>query len=126
MIVSEHLRKIKSYVTILDRKDVYTALCIVFTAIAAYLIGRLSVDTGRTEPVRILSTDVGATVVSRPTPPSQPQKNGAYVGSRNGTKYHLPSCAGARRIAPENQVWFATQEEAETAGYTPASNCPGL
>ena len=55
-----------------------------------------------------------------------PPSTGAYVGSRNGTKYHLPDCSGAKRIKPENQVWFATKEQATAAGYTPAANCPGL
>ena len=51
---------------------------------------------------------------------------GAYVGSRTSDKYHLPWCAGAKRIKPENQIWFATKAEAERAGYTPAGNCPGI
>jgi hypothetical protein len=51
---------------------------------------------------------------------------GRYVGSRNGTKYHLPWCSGAARIKEENKVWFSSKEEAEAAGYTPAANCKGI
>lgn len=51
---------------------------------------------------------------------------GVYVASRNGTKYYLPSCGGAGRIKEENKVWFQSAEEALAAGYTAASNCPGL
>ncbi|MGE5540955.1 MAG: hypothetical protein ACM3TU_01575 [Bacillota bacterium] len=51
---------------------------------------------------------------------------GKYVASKNGTKYYLPSCSSANRIKPENRVWFATVEDAEASGRTPASNCPGL
>jgi hypothetical protein len=50
----------------------------------------------------------------------------AVVGSKSGTKYHLPDCPGAKRIKPENLITFASIEEAEAAGYTPASNCKGL
>lgn len=48
------------------------------------------------------------------------------VGSVNGTKYHLPWCAGAQRILPENLITFSSTKEAKEAGYTPASNCAGL
>lgn len=58
------------------------------------------------------------------TPGSPPV--GGYVGSKHGTKYHLPWCSGALRIKDENKVWFTTKEEAEAAGYTPASNCKGI
>lgn len=49
-----------------------------------------------------------------------------YVGSKNGTKYHLPWCAGAKQIKEENKVWFSSKTEAEKAGYSPASNCKGI
>ena len=51
---------------------------------------------------------------------------GAYVASKNGAKYYLSTCSGAKRINEENKVWFATVAEAQAAGYTPAANCPGL
>lgn len=51
---------------------------------------------------------------------------GTYVASKTGSKYYLPSCAGAKRIKDENKVWFATKTAAETAGYSTASNCKGL
>ena len=51
---------------------------------------------------------------------------GAYVASKNSTKYHLPDCSGAKRIAEHNKIWFNSKAEAESIGYTPAANCPGL
>lgn len=48
------------------------------------------------------------------------------VGSKNGTKYHLPTCSGAKNIKPENLVTFSSVKEAEMAGYQKAANCPGL
>ena len=41
----------------------------------------------------------------------------AFVGSKNSNKYHLPSCAFAKRIKPENLVCFTSKEEAEKRGY---------
>jgi hypothetical protein len=40
-----------------------------------------------------------------------------FVGSKNSTKYHLATCAAAKRIKPENRLCFATKEEAEKRGY---------
>lgn len=51
---------------------------------------------------------------------------GGYVASKSGTKYHLPWCGSAKQIKEENKIWFATKEEAEKAGYSPASNCKGI
>ena len=46
---------------------------------------------------------------------------GNYVASVNSTLYHHKDCAAAKRINPENQVWFVSSGEAETAGFTPSS-----
>ena len=51
---------------------------------------------------------------------------GVVVASKSGTKYHLPTCSGAKSIKPDNLITFASIAEAEAAGYTPAANCPGL
>ncbi|MBU0750470.1 hypothetical protein KKH15_03050 [Patescibacteria group bacterium] len=51
---------------------------------------------------------------------------GQYVASKNGTRYYLPWCGGAKQINEENKVWFTTKEDAERAGYTPAKNCKGI
>ena len=40
-----------------------------------------------------------------------------FVGSKNSRKYHSPSCSYAKRIKPENQICFASKEEAEKRGY---------
>lgn len=40
-----------------------------------------------------------------------------FVGSKNSNKYHLASCAVAKRIKPENRVCFRTQDEARARGY---------
>lgn len=45
------------------------------------------------------------------------------VVSKNSNKYHYPWCPGAKRIKPENQIWFNSAEEAEKAGYIKAKNC---
>ncbi|MCA9367941.1 deoxyribonuclease I, partial [Candidatus Kaiserbacteria bacterium] len=48
------------------------------------------------------------------------------IASKNGTKYHLPSCPGASQIKEANRLEFASIAQARAAGYEPAKNCPGL
>lgn len=63
--------------------------------------------------------------VSSPVPITS-TVTGPLVASKKGTKYHLATCGSAKSIKPENLISFATRAEAEAAGYTKASNCPGL
>ena len=49
-----------------------------------------------------------------------------YVASRSGSVYYYPWCAGAQKILPANQVWFAGEQEARQAGYRAAKGCKGL
>ena len=44
----------------------------------------------------------------------------AFVGSKNSDLFHDPSCSSAGRINEANQVWFASQADAESAGYSPS------
>lgn len=48
------------------------------------------------------------------------------VASKKGTKYHLPTCSGAKTISAENKITFPNAKAAEKAGYGPAKNCKGL
>ncbi len=65
---------------------------------------------------------LGATTPSGTTTTSSDTPQGAFAGSKNGTKYYTPDCAGLQRIKPENRIWFQTIEDATLQGYTPA-NC---
>lgn len=46
---------------------------------------------------------------------------GIYVASVNSDLYHHKDCAPAKRINPENQVWFTNEAQAQTAGFSPSS-----
>lgn len=123
---------------ILSDRELFSAVLIIVVGVASFGLGRLSVEE------RVDNMSQGATPAFTRTMPlnspgaSQNTSSQAvreetasstekgYVASKNSTKYHLPWCSGAARIAEENKVWFATKEEAEAAGYTPAANCKGI
>jgi hypothetical protein len=51
---------------------------------------------------------------------AQPTGTCVFVGSKNSNKYHLSTCAVAKRIKAENKICFASKEEAEKRGYIPS------
>ncbi|MDR6711295.1 deoxyribonuclease-1 [Pseudomonas hunanensis] len=49
---------------------------------------------------------------------------GAIVGNQNSHLYHLPSgCPGYSQVAAKNRVSFASESQAQAAGYRKAGNC---
>jgi len=46
------------------------------------------------------------------------------VGDRSSKIYHAPNCPDYSKVAERNRVVFATEAEAEAAGYRKAKNCP--
>lgn len=49
-------------------------------------------------------------------------QNGKFIASKNSKYYHWPWSPWAKNIKPANQVWFNSEQEAQTAGYVRASN----
>lgn len=46
-----------------------------------------------------------------------------YVASKNGKMFYSVGCSGAKRIKPENQVWFASALDAEKSGFALSTTC---
>lgn len=85
-------------------------------------VGGLKQERGTAQtPVSVTQSGQAAAVVN-----SDVGGKIEVVGSKNGTKYHLPSCPGAKQISEKNLIKFESIEEARSRGYTPASNCKGL
>jgi hypothetical protein len=65
-------------------------------------------------------TVAGASTESAAIPTQKPGTEACrFVGSKNSTLYHAPSCAVAKRIKPENIVCFADEAAATAKGYKP-------
>ena len=137
--IKEIFDKIKAKEKIItENTTIFTMLIIILIAFSSFGLGRLSVIEENKTPISIqnsqnsnLATISKTTIGDSPKPvgvaPPQVLPNGGkYVASKNSDKYHAPWCSGAQRIKEENKIWFNTKEEAEQAGYTPASNCKGI
>lgn len=115
----------------------YTLILLLVTASIFFALGRLSVIEERKGSIRILnqnSNQTGNVIDSQKSlVPSQNSQNittnsgdGSVIGSKSGKKYYYPWCSTVKRIKPENQVRFASIEEAKSAGFTAGGNCAGL
>lgn len=139
MTIQEIRQKCKA---VLQNREFLTAAIIILIGTASFGLGRLSVYEERKVPITIEYPNEDGREEGSAASPSSAVKSaaskqtaavgmaepisGGYVASKNGTKYYLPWCGGVSRIKEENKVWFATKEEAEKAGYTPAANCKGI
>ena len=134
----EIIRKIKLQA---GTPEVVTIAIIVLVGLASFGLGRLSALETLREPVHITGAvgavrhplfDISGQTAEEslssnsPLPTSNLQPGGKIIGSKNGTKYHFPWCAGAQRIKEENKRWFDSVAAARASGYSPAANCKGL
>ncbi len=125
----------------------FVVACVILVAISSFSLGRISGLEDKKVPVKVINGNVqnlqnldgqqkinterakdGASAVISVVNIENSNQNPSeiVVGSKNGTKYHYPWCAGAKQIAEKNLITFNSIEEARAKGYTPASNCKGL
>ena len=136
--------KLKSWI----RNDqVFYGLLLILVGLGSFSLGRLSLSTApanKGPEISFISSKAlppkvsdikpiggeSAYIKTSDTKSSESSESSesdlSVVASKSGTKYHLPECAGAKQIKPDNLVTFTSRAEAEQAGYTPAANCPGL
>jgi len=132
MSIQEFLLKLKG---LIYDTEYQVAVLIVVVAFTSFYLGKASVGEERSgipHEAQVLTPGEDTRVLT-PQREDETEKStyvsdtfSGYVGSKNGTKYHLPWCGSAKSIKEENKVWFATKEEAAAAGYTPAANCKGI
>lgn len=94
--------------------------------VVIFLVAFASFGLGRLSAVEKARPAVSVSQAPEESKPRGMAIGGLVVASRNGSVYHYPWCAGAAQIAPANQVWYASEDAAREAGYSPAKNCAGL
>lgn len=128
--------KLKSW---LMNDQIFYGLLLIIIAILSFILGRFSVEDEKMtekplikmiEPITLTSSSstTNTKIVNQPNiqTSTNTDTDNQFVASKNGKRYYLKSCSGAKRIKPENIVSFESRELAEAAGYTKAANCPGL
>lgn len=125
------MNKIKSK-TGIDKVTIMYLLIIIGVGISSFGLGRISLNNSFNEnndsDMAIKETEnllENQNITNNEiflTQPTQPREK-RYVASKNGKMYYNLDCSGAKRINPENEVWFNTSEDAEKSGYTLSSTC---
>ena len=85
------------------------------------VLGTFSTSSSDTKSTKSAKAPISKTIVVAPL-----QQSAEVIGSKSGKKYYFPWCGTVKRILPQNQVHFASAEEAKLAGFTPGGNCKGL
>lgn len=107
--------------------DLYLGLCILLIAGIGYNIGRISalqkspLTVGENANIYNTTKTTESKTIQQPSAPRDPR----VVATKNSKSkvYHYSWCSGASRIKDVNKIWFTTENEAISAGYTLAGNC---
>lgn len=99
----------------------------------AFYMGYVARAESHTEPLVVISVPreayMDSLALSEPVQKATAKASspgatsGAYVASKNGTKYYPAGCAGANRIKEENKISFASEAAAVGAGLALAAGC---
>jgi hypothetical protein len=121
------------------KEDLFIVLVIILIGLAGFGLGKLSALEKKRGEVEFKKSDfknatsTSSTYTDNKVIPmsaaamiASETAQGLLVASKSGQKYHFPWCAGASQIADKNKIWFDSYEDAQRAGYTPATNCKGL
>ncbi|MFH1461109.1 MAG: hypothetical protein ABIF84_01680 [Patescibacteria group bacterium] len=99
--------------------DIILTIGIILIALASFGAGLL-IDLSESRGEIIIQNPTAS--IQQAASPEKSTEQGKFVGSVNSNKYHWLDCPSAKKIAPENQIWFDSEEQAQTAGYIRCGN----
>jgi hypothetical protein len=116
-------------------KDILIVIIVVLVGLGSFELGRLSKESSSSgikleyqgqdleESTNQPASAISA--VSNAPDALSPNSNSGktFFASSKGKKYYTISCSAGKTIKQENRVYFATGEEAVSAGYTLSSSC---
>ena len=115
IMLFQKTEKVKAFINE-NQSDLLIASSFLLIALIGFGLGRLSYLVQNKPPITVEDQLVE----------EQTANAAVFVASKNGAYYYLPDCSGVQKIKEENKIWFSSRDEAESIGYKPAANCPGL
>ncbi|KKR23981.1 MAG: DNA-specific endonuclease I (Modular protein) [Candidatus Yanofskybacteria bacterium GW2011_GWD2_39_48] len=107
--------------------DIYLGTCFALVAIVSFNLGRVGLfgshSISYTQNANIYQAIDSGAVGTLATPTNKLDRRVVASKSSTSMKYHFTWCASGSKIKEENKVWFNTEAEAITAGYSLAGNC---
>lgn len=113
--------------------DLFVLACVILISIISYNLGRsqalkkTALQVG--EEILVYNAadgqNTGTSGLTANAAQAAKPRDPRVVASKSSTsmKYHFTWCPGAKQIKEENKLWFATEADAQKAGYTLAGNC---
>ena len=120
-----------------NQYHLFLAICIGLISFVSFNLGKINsleklpLKIGESGEFKMETGNLKADVFSavndnqQPIPVNSKKLDIRVVVSKASTskKYHYTWCASANKIKEENKLWFNSDKEAESVGYTLAGNC---
>ncbi len=122
-MLHEWLEKVNDWATS-RKEDIFLASTIFFVGLLCFGLGRLSAVWPEKKPLRVIRPEVPAAESQTASAVHAGQRSatlGTITASKNGTAYYFAWCSNS--IKEENKITFASETEAQVAGYRLAKNC---
>lgn len=109
-------------------KNAFLIVLMLLVSFFSFQLGRIS-NSFSGEPIKIQNAAIKEIFNDNQGAASVHESGGVekidfrVVASKNGSRYHFLWCSGAKQIKEENKVYFDSETEAISAGYTLAANC---
>jgi hypothetical protein len=130
MSINDFMNKIKDKIGI-DKTAILYLFIIVGVGISSFFLGRITTENN------LNSNDIKSdiSIIEKvdlkekenkefdTIPEVREVKEKLFVASKNGKMYYTIGCSGAKRIKEENQIWFATEIDAQKSGYSLSLTC---
>jgi len=131
---------IKNFLESEKGKDILVVTIVILVGLGSFELGRLSKENSSSglkieypkqeqEDINQAASVTLAADYLEVLPPSggKTSKSSSagktFFASSRGSKYYTISCSAGKTIKQENRIYFATGEEAQTAGYSLSSSC---
>jgi micrococcal nuclease len=90
--------------------------------VEAFILACLAANPPSKRPADVNDVNEVSKEQAEPAAESKPAEN-KYVASKNSNVFHKPDCAWAKKIKPENLIYYSSRNEAIKDGKRPCSQC---
>lgn len=121
--------KIKNFIESKKGREITLGLLLITSMIVSFILGRMSkeqknaiiLEGEKIKDFSINPEEYNIKNVSEKA--SELSKKGNIVASKIGSKYYFIWCSGAKNLSEKNKIYFQSEESAQKAGYSLATNC---
>lgn len=122
------LLKIKEYLNTKEGTDLTLGLLLILAMIVSFMLGRMSNRAQNAiivEGVNIKEAQINPIdyTIENASQIAKDEGTGSIVASTRGSKYYYIWCSGAKSLSATNKIYFQSESDAESAGYSLSSTC---